>query len=63
MDAFRLSLIVENSRLCYLADNPDCEALIKDTYRKHFEKEPGSTLEAIEAVARVNVIRNEYRLI
>jgi hypothetical protein len=59
MNAFRLSLISENSRLCHMADKPDGAALIVDVYRKHFDKMPKRFLEALADVARVNAIRGE----
>jgi hypothetical protein len=59
MDAFRLAIISENSRLCHMADKPDGAALIVDIYRNHWGKLPNHALEAVSEVARVNAIRGE----
>lgn len=62
MDALRLALISENSRLCYQAMLPDGCAKIVDTYRTRFNCMPHCTWEAIADIARSNVLEGSETL-
>jgi hypothetical protein len=55
MNAFRLAIISENSRLCYQAMLPGGCMEIVDMYRKRFNRMPHCTWEAIADIARDNV--------
>jgi hypothetical protein len=59
MDAFRLSLIAENSRLCKLSASPDGAMSIRSIYRALWGRWPDEELIAIAEVARVNTIRGK----
>lgn len=59
MDAFRLSLITENSRLCKLSASPDGAMEIRSIYKTLWGRWPDEELIAIAEVARVNTIRGK----
>jgi hypothetical protein len=64
MDAFRLALISENSRLCYMAENAYGASEIVSTYKTYWGKWPQCLSNAIADIARANAIRGgETRLV
>jgi hypothetical protein len=59
MNAFRLALISENSRLCKMSASPDGAMSIRSAYKTYWGRWPDEELTAIADIARVNAIRGE----
>lgn len=59
MDAFRLAIILENSRLCKMSVSSDGQAKINKIYSDTFGICPESELQAIAEIARINVLMHD----